>query len=221
MTLRYNYSMKSIGVNSKRNVYLEDMRMMKQGGIVLFIALIALVVLSLAAVALIRSSDTNTLITGNLAFKQAATTSADAGVEAAIAWLQTQNNGSALNSPITAVGYTASTTNNAGDPVGTAYWTALSANICLLPIAGGVCSAAGVPDASGNTIGFMIQRLCKATGDSTGAQCIAATDISTQGNNEGAGEDTLEFSSAVYYRIIVRVTGPRNTTSYVQTIVSM
>ena len=58
-----------------------------QQGIVLFIALIALVVMSLAAVALIRSVDTNTLIAGNLSFKQAATTSADAGVEAAISQL--------------------------------------------------------------------------------------------------------------------------------------
>ena len=52
-----------------------------QQGVVSFIALVALVVMSLAAVALIRSVDTATLIAGNLAFKQAATASADAGVE--------------------------------------------------------------------------------------------------------------------------------------------
>ena len=56
-------------------------------GVVLFIALIALVVMSLAAVALIRSVDTNTLIAGNLGFKQSATVSADSGVETAITWL--------------------------------------------------------------------------------------------------------------------------------------
>jgi type IV pilus assembly protein PilX len=222
MTLQQNFSVQSKRNVIKNNAHLKSMRMLKQRGVVLFIALIALLVLSLAAVALIRSSDTNTLITGNLAFKQAATASADAGVEAAITWLQSQNNGSALDNSIASVGYTASTTNNAGDPIGTAYWDALSANVCLLPIAGGVCSAAGVEDASGNIVAFIIQRLCKATGGSTGAQCIASTSSSsTQGNNEGAGEDTLEFSTAVYYRIIVRVTGPRNTVSYVQSIVSM
>jgi len=41
-----------------------------QQGVVLFIALIAMVVLSLAAVALIRSVDTGTSIAGNLATKQ-------------------------------------------------------------------------------------------------------------------------------------------------------
>ena len=39
-------------------------RSMQQSGMVLFLALIALVVLSLAAVALIRSVDTNNLIAG-------------------------------------------------------------------------------------------------------------------------------------------------------------
>lgn len=58
---------------------------MKQRGMVLFFALIALVVMSLAAVALIRSVDTSTIIAGNLAFRQAATSSGDAGLESAIA----------------------------------------------------------------------------------------------------------------------------------------
>lgn len=58
--------------------------MLKQRGVVLFFALIALVAMSLAAVALIRSVDTSTLIAGNLAFKQATKNSAEAGIEAAI-----------------------------------------------------------------------------------------------------------------------------------------
>ena len=58
-----------------------------QGGMVLFFALIALVAMSLAGLVLVRSVDTSTIIAGNLAFKQAATTSGDAGAEAAIAAL--------------------------------------------------------------------------------------------------------------------------------------
>ena len=42
-----------------------------QRGLVLFFALIALVAMSLAALALVRSVDTSTLISGNLAFRQA------------------------------------------------------------------------------------------------------------------------------------------------------
>jgi Tfp pilus assembly protein PilX len=60
---------------------------LKQRGVVLFFALIALLVMSLAAVALIRSVDTSTLIAGNLAFRQATASSGDAGVNAASGWL--------------------------------------------------------------------------------------------------------------------------------------
>jgi type IV pilus assembly protein PilX len=60
---------------------------MKQRGVVLFFTLIALVVMSLAAVALIRSVDTSTMIAGNLAFRQSGGSSTDTGIEAAIAWL--------------------------------------------------------------------------------------------------------------------------------------
>ena len=55
----------------------------------LLVALIALAAMSMAGVALIRSIDTNSLIAGNLAFRQNSTTSADTGVEAARQWLMT------------------------------------------------------------------------------------------------------------------------------------
>jgi Tfp pilus assembly protein PilX len=67
----------------------DRVHMVKQRGVVLFFALISLLAIMLAAVALIRSVDTSTMIAGNLAFKQAATTSGDAGTEAAINWLTT------------------------------------------------------------------------------------------------------------------------------------
>ena len=60
-----------------------------QRGVILFIALIVLVAMSLAGIALMRSVDTNVLIAGNLAFRQATTNMADVGVEAARSWLST------------------------------------------------------------------------------------------------------------------------------------
>jgi type IV pilus assembly protein PilX len=75
------------GIAPKPKLYRECGRAMMQRGVVLFFTLIALVVMSLAAVALIRSVDTSNIIAGNLAFKQAGTSSGDAGIEAAIAWL--------------------------------------------------------------------------------------------------------------------------------------
>lgn len=82
----------------------------KQAGVVLFIALIALVVMSLAAVALIRSVDTNTLIAGNISYKQSALVSSDSGVETALSWLTTQTD---LNENLNTQGYYATSADEA------------------------------------------------------------------------------------------------------------
>jgi len=55
----------------------------REKGLALLVAMIALVAMSLAGIALVRSIDTNTMIAGNLAFRQGATLSADAGTETA------------------------------------------------------------------------------------------------------------------------------------------
>ena len=56
----------------------------RQQGIVVFVALIAVVLLSLAAVGLMRSVHTNTLVVGNIAFRQAAQQMAASAVERAV-----------------------------------------------------------------------------------------------------------------------------------------
>ena len=53
-------------------------------GVVMFIALLVMVALSLAGIALIRSADTATVVSGNLAFKQSAVYAVDRSIEQAI-----------------------------------------------------------------------------------------------------------------------------------------
>ena len=62
-------------------------RALRQRGVVLFIALIAMVVLSLAGVALIRSVDTAGSVAGNIAFREASTTAVNLAVEQAVNWV--------------------------------------------------------------------------------------------------------------------------------------
>src|SRR5450631_4223239 len=59
----------------------------RQRGVVLFVALIVMVGLSLAAIALIRSVDTTTTVIGNLAFRQASILPANLAIEEAAAAL--------------------------------------------------------------------------------------------------------------------------------------
>ena len=86
----------------------------RQDGAVLVVAIIVMVVMMLASIALVRSVDTGNLIAGNLAFQRSATHSADAAVEAAIAWLESCNTGTndcalgTLNADDPGNGYSAS-----------------------------------------------------------------------------------------------------------------
>ena len=61
-----------------------------QQGIVLIISLMVLLIMLTAGIAIIRSSNVTQGVAGNVGFKKTATSVADAGVEAARAWLINQ-----------------------------------------------------------------------------------------------------------------------------------
>lgn len=189
----------------------------KQSGIVLIVALIVLIAMTIAAIALIRSTDLTNIIAGNLAFKQGATHSGDIGVEAAFTFLDTNRTGVLLHSDVANQGYSA----NGNDPLRSpatgqtweAFWAALPAGrIRTLP-----------QDAAGNTVSYIIDRLCALPGDPAGgANCTASTVASTASpSGEEGGEKGITAPSAIYYRITVRIVGPRNTVSFVQSVVTM
>jgi Tfp pilus assembly protein PilX len=193
----------------------------RQTGVVLVIALVVLVAMTLAAVALVRSVDTSNVIAGNLAFQQAAVHSADTGIEDAITWLQGSNTGTTLDSDDPTHGYGANGSDPSHSPTTGQSWD----TFWRLGMAGRAYAftAAGTTDAAGNSVDYVIDRLCRFPGAKTsGASCIASPVVSSAtGNAEEAGEIQLNAPSVVYYRITVRVGGPRNTVTYVQSVVSL
>ena len=187
-------------------------------GAVLFIALIVLVAMTLAGIAIMRSVDTATLIAGNLAFKQGTVASSDNGIEQAYQWLIANRAALAVdNAP---QGY------NSG--YATPVWTA----------AGTWASAVTVgTDAAGNTISYVIHRMCNCadtTYNGTSATCPAGNQCAldnpagtgtppppAQGESFSVGSPGYLQDPRVYYRITVRTQGPRNTVSYVQSMVAV
>ena len=188
-------------LNCNRNLH-------RQQGVVLFISLIVLVAMTLAGIALIRSVDTTNLIAGNLAFRQGATLAADSGVEAARNWLITQNTAS-LSSDSTGNGYYSFAM--AVPAWGQYDWQNLS---IALP---------GGPDAAGNQVNYVVHRLCSLTGSPTGAgnNCLTTTTLGGGGSGKGVGIKTVAGVAVYYYRVTSRVIGPRNTVSYVQTLITV
>ena len=201
---------------NNRSVQLRK-RAGRQSGIVLIVALIVLVAMTLAAIALVRSVSTNNMIAGNLAFKQAATHSGDTGVEAAVKYLAGLAGSNVLYNDDPGNGYSASGSSASHNPIAGQSWDAFWAN-SLAPRAYTMAI-----DNSGNTVSYVIDRLCSASGSPTGgAGCIASPSISSAtGNGEESGNAGLNRATATYYRITVRIAGPRNTVNYIQSVVSM
>jgi Tfp pilus assembly protein PilX len=189
-----------------------------QRGSVLLIALILLVALSLAGIALIRSVSTSNIIAGNLAFQQGATHSADVGIETAVAFLEASSAGTSttLHNSVTtgATKYVAVRQDPSAGQSWDAFWNATLAG------SGAVNTLA--TDAAGNTVSFVIHRLCNTTGAPTYPGCSSSpTDATSAGNSQGSGVVQLASPRQVYYRITARVAGPRNTLSYVQVVVAI
>jgi type IV pilus assembly protein PilX len=216
----------------------------RQEGVVLMVALIILVALTIGGIALVRSIDTTSLISGNLAFQQAATRSGEAGTEAAMQRLLAtaaltsetffwQDDVTRAYTASTAATRLALTAGEASTASGwDSYWFSaggINPNHQVVP---GQCSAAGggrvcvlpVDAVTGNTVSYTIERLCNAPGDpglvmtsgcARGRQPSAST-----GNCQGAGCTPLNAPTQYFYRVTTRVEGPRNTSSYIQTIVA-
>lgn len=179
-----------------------------QQGVVLFFSLIALVAMSLAAVALIRSVDTNNMIAGNLGFKQSTMFSSDTGIIAAMDWVNA--NQALLNANSTANGYYASYSPS------TSVKDFVDANGVDLDANG---AAAGTEDSQGNAIRYVIHRMCDAAGTPSAVHCLKGP-LSDVKNDKGKKDPNLiDPQPTIMYRVTARVVGPKNTVSYLQTYV--
>lgn len=199
----------------------------RQCGIVLFFALIALLALSLAAVALIRTVDTGTIIAGNLSFKQAATSSSDNGIESAISWLMTIE---AANSAINVLNNSAHPFNQ--DSLTNGYYSNFDPNLDLLADSTWESSKSVLvgndPDpVTGNTTRYIIQRMCRTAGQPIQtADCLfSGATLDNNGQHVKLPQEVCQgdgcpaAGQTPMMRVTARTIGPRNTVSYVQALI--
>ncbi len=186
----------------------------RQQGLVLFIALIALVAMSLAAAALVRSVDSGVLVAGNLAFKQSAIMSAETGVANAYKYI-TEN---AASLGANSAGYFASFDDSISLTSSSTWGTANSFAVTK-----------DLYDLSGNETRYIVQRMCRTDGAVDRDKCLVGTGnaaaSSKGGKSEGGGaggggyDAATGGSDAVVYRVTARVAGPKNTFSYIQAFI--
>jgi type IV pilus assembly protein PilX len=189
----------------------------KQQGIVVFVALIAVVLMSLAAVGLMRSVHTSTIVVGNLAFRQAAQSMASAAVEKAVY-------------DMFQPGTIASPDNH---DLNKNYYAFVQPGENAMGVPASLQSVGAYPgtfqsmtDTSGNTARYVIERMCRDPGgalpnppglpfvaDGRWCEMIPPKQgIGFQGNIER----NIGLDPVPYYRMTVRVDGPNNSVSFAQ-----
>jgi type IV pilus assembly protein PilX len=188
----------------------------QQSGVILIIALIALVILMIGGVALVRSFDTSMLMSGNTAFKRDLVNQGERGMAQAITALS--------------AGALASEATRQADVPGSNYSaTSLASDLHGIPQVllsddatfGAAYTAGDIADAASKvTIRYVIDRQCSAAGAFSADTCTTTTATAA----DKGGSSFLKKAGGglrPVYRISVRVTGPRNTQAYLQSTVTL
>ena len=192
-----------------------------QRGIVVFVALIAVVLLSLAAVGLMRSVHTNTLVVGNIAFRQAAQQMAAAAVERAVFEMFPPTAVIAdLKAHDPARNYYASIQPNQdamGVPFALQGGTALGTTPPNYP-AGAQVIRDNTNPAVAMTAYYVIERLCD---DDALGKDATPNDCEMIPPKQSTGKETnlkkgIALPKIPYYRLTVRVDGPGRSVAYSQ-----
>lgn len=220
----------------------------KQKGFVLFMTLMIMVIMSIAGLALLRAVDNSTLVAGNIGYKQAAIISADSAVKSATDWMSlgttilTADSGtngyySASYGVITGASaanqisydWTGQNTPTvAADDVDWAGGTSsIPTKAIQVTFPAGIASTSDpTMDRSGNRAYYVIHRLCDTPAVLSSAPTVSCATSNSQvaaiGSTAGAasyGQKALTSVSQVYYRVTIKVVGPKNTVSYAQAFV--
>ncbi len=182
----------------------------RQRGAVLFFTLVALAIMTLAALAMVRSVDTSNLVAGNIALKQGAIQEADRIMNQAFACM---DSGGALttlpnlDANNATCNYYASLQTDTIKPFGFPEALEVKALTDFTEDA-----------ATKNRSSFVIERMCSTAGAWSETNCIVSP-FGKRADKSNRAELTLTAMQALY-RISVKVVGPRNVVTYSQTVVS-
>jgi type IV pilus assembly protein PilX len=177
----------------------------RESGVVLLIALIAMVAMALSAIAVVRAVDATTAITGNIGFRQTATSAPDYAIEEAIAALFEQRLIADPGVDDVARSYFASQA--PGEDVH-------GAPPALAKTANYPREARVIDAGNGNAVRYVIERMCLAPGAATAANCTLIP--GSNGAMTITEDGVAEPPRVPLYRQTIRVDGPAGTTLFAQ-----
>jgi Tfp pilus assembly protein PilX len=189
-----------------------------QRGVVLLYALIALVLLMISGLALVRGMRTSLLIGGDFALRRDLINQGEFGVASAEAMFESGGalgTSTARTASVSAANYSATIlpTEPSGIPIALLSDSAFgSVGVATNDISGTL----------GISIRYVIDRQCASAGDPSTSNCMSfqtpckAGAVGCGGHQQGGGAGR---PLQAVYRITVRVTGPQNTMTFLQTTI--
>lgn len=220
----------------------QDHPSLKQQGVVLFFALLALAVMSIAAVALIRSVDTNALVSGNLVYRQSASMTANVVLEGITEYIAKNVVLDVSTTHHPQLGYYANCSQFDTNPdaqvcdgkqLTTLTWDDTNSSLVPNQTDGNDEIRNGM-DRQGNQIRFVIERMCNfsnaeinaGTAATDASRCMMASspnngeNCSHNINNMELFKRCVSSSDSPLYRVTLRIAGPKNTVTYLQSFIS-
>lgn len=212
-----------------------------QSGLSLIFAMLALLALTIGAVALVRSVDMGVLTLGNLSHKQSALVAAGRATEEAIEWIRNAQNKNLTDADSPDNGYYASAMPQL-DVTGAGANSANAATLVRVAwLSNGNCDVDGVEKPSalclkaspekeygGIKARYVIHRMCRTPGaikdTNTCAKPVIQGDVSAP--DKGSCQDLLckdlpvAIDPGPYYRITTRAESARGSVSFTETLIN-
>lgn len=199
----------------------------RQRGVVMIVTLVVLVVLLVGAVALLRSSDSASVLAGQVGFRRDMKNQAERAIKMAIDSLKSGDLASSatrLNSDA-AANYSAAQLDT---DAATGLPTLLLGSDSDFKAAG---YAVAISDASssgatesGVTVRYLIDRQCPSAGavdETTCSRTSVLRQYNGQDSNAHMASTTFRSTQHTVYRISVRVDGPRGTQAFFQSAIAL
>ena len=171
----------------------------RQRGATLIIVLVVLAVMLVGSLAMLRSTEVSGLVAGNVSFKEAATQATDIGISDAARALDLMTN---TDTNVANVYYATRQPEDSDGLPTSVNWSAVP----------------NMPPVGNYTVQHVVERLCQTTPVTDPLASCMVRDGEAPGSNK-AGSATYKNPPTVYYRITVRVTGPKSAAAFVQALV--
>jgi type IV pilus assembly protein PilX len=183
----------------------------KEGGMVLIVVLVVLMLMFLAGTGVMRAADTGNVIAGNYSFQQGAMQASDRAITDALTVVANRIAGGSGNTAVSPqyLAISDTTVNALGIP------TAINwANVPCVDEKGVLISDCAAE--TGNfRVQYIVERRC-----SSNPTLSDITDIRAKCEYEASDTALSASSIGVRYRVLIRVRGPRGTESWFEAMVS-